>query len=96
LRKFEPDLLHRIFEEQAVFGFLDGIDLGADQFYAVLVEHSGFGQRDGEVQAGLSANGRKQCIGPFLLDDLFQIRQGERLYVSAVCQFGIRHDGGGI
>ena len=35
LRRFEADLPHRVFEEQAVFGLLDGVDFGADQLDAV-------------------------------------------------------------
>ena len=72
LRRVEADLAHRIFEQQAVFGLLDGVDLGADQLDAVLVEHAGFGQFDREIQAGLPADGREQRVGPLLADDLFE------------------------
>jgi hypothetical protein len=73
LRRFEADLAHRVFEQQAVFGLLDGVDLGADQLHAVLVEHAGFGQFHREIQAGLSADGGEQRVGPFAADDLFEI-----------------------
>ena len=68
LRQFEADLPHRVFEEQPVFGFLDGIDLRADQFHAVFIEHAGFGQRHGKIQAGLAADGGKQRVGTLAAD----------------------------
>ena len=71
VRRFEADLAHRVFEQQPVFGLLDGVDLGADQLHAVFIEHAGFGQFDREIQAGLAADGGKQRVGPFLADDLF-------------------------
>ncbi len=40
LRHVEADFTHRIFEEEAIFRFLDGVDFGADQFDAVLVENT--------------------------------------------------------
>ena len=94
--RFEADLPHRVLEQQTVFGLLDGVDFGADQFDAVALEHAGFGQFDGKIQRGLSAYGREQRVGPFLRDDFFQILAAERLDVSAVGQFRIGHDGGRI
>ena len=40
LRRIQADLAHRIFEQQTIFGFIDGFDLGADQLDAIFVEHS--------------------------------------------------------
>ena len=76
MRRLQADLAHRVFEEQAVFGLLDGVDLGADQLDAVFFEHAGFGQFDREIQAGLAADGGEQRVGPFLADDLFDVRRG--------------------
>ena len=97
---------HRIFEQQAVFGLLDGAKLRADELHAVLLEHAAVGQLDREVQRGLSADRRQQRkdaglaarlqhLG-FNADDLFQIGAGERLDVGAVGHLGIGHDGGRI
>ena len=61
LRNVEADLLHRVFEEQTVFGFLDGLDLRADQLHVVLLEHAAVGEFDGQIQRGLSADGRQQA-----------------------------------
>src|SRR4051794_15830062 len=52
-RHVEADLGHRIFEQQAVFGFLDCAKLRADEDYAVLIEHAAVGEVHGEVQRGL-------------------------------------------
>ena len=35
-RRLQADLAHRVFEQQPVFGLLDGVDLRADQLDAVL------------------------------------------------------------
>ncbi len=97
---------HRVFEQQAVFGLLDGAELRADELHAVLLEHAAVGQLDREVQRGLSADGRQQRedagraarlqhLG-FDADDLFQIGAGERLDVGAVGHLGVGHDGGRI
>ena len=72
-RGLEADFAHRVFEEEAVFGLLDGVDFGADQFDSVAIEDAGFGQFDGEVQGGLSAYRGEQGVGPFLGDDFFEI-----------------------
>ena len=65
MRRFEADLAHRVLEQEAVFGLLDGVDFGADQFDAVFFQHAGFGQFDGEIQGGLSADGGEQGVRPF-------------------------------
>ena len=60
LRHIEADLRHRVFEEQPVFGLLDGLELGADQLHVVFFENAGVGKIDGEIQCGLSANRGQQ------------------------------------
>ena len=88
----EADLVHRVFEEQAVFGFLDGFELGADEFDAVLLEDAGVGEIDGEVEGGLAADGGQEgedaVVGGhhlrFDADDFFEIDGGERLDIGAV------------
>ena len=96
LRRLEADLAHRVFEEQAVFGLLDGVDLGADQFHAVLIEHAVLGQFHGEIQAGLAADGGEQRVGALAADDFFEIGRGQRLDVGLVGEIGVGHDGGRI
>ncbi len=60
LRDFEADANHRVFEEQAVFGLLDGFELGADEFDVVAVEDAGVGQIDGEIEGRLAADCRQK------------------------------------
>ena len=57
---FEADADHRVLEEQAVFGFLDGFELGADELDVESVENTGVGKIDGEVEGGLAADGGKK------------------------------------
>ena len=97
---------HGVFEQQAVFGLLDGAELRADELHVVLFEHAAVGQLDREVQRGLSADrgqqgkyaraaARRQHLG-FDADDLFQIGASERLDVGAVGHLRVGHDGGRI
>src|ERR1039458_852662 len=56
----KADADHRILEEQAVFSFLDGFELGADQLHVVAVENAGVSEIDGEVESGLAADSRQK------------------------------------
>ena len=69
-RDFEADFDHRGFEEIAILGLLDRVQLRADQLDVVLLQHARFRQRDREVERGLSADGRQNRVGALLLDDL--------------------------
>ncbi len=60
LRNLEPDADHRILEQQAVFGLLDRLELGADQLHVVAIENPGIGKIDGEIQGRLPADGGQQ------------------------------------
>ena len=81
-----PMLAHGVFEKQAVFGFLDGFDLRADQFDAVFFEHAGFGEIHREIQPGLAAHGGEQRVGAFSADHFFGEGDAEGLDVGAVGQ----------
>ena len=43
-RHIEPDALHGVFKNQAVFGLLDGADLRSNQMDVVLFEHAAVSQ----------------------------------------------------
>ena len=92
----QPDFLHRLLEEQPVFGHLNGVELCADHLDVVLVEHAVFGKFDRNVQRGLPANGRQNRIGLFTLDHLGDKLGSQRLDVSPFGQFRVRHDRRGI
>ena len=91
-RRFETDLVHRLLEEQAVLGHLDGWRFRADHLDAVFVENAAVGKFDREVQRGLAADSRQQRIRPFPLDDRRDEIRGQRLDIGTVGQFGIGHD----
>ncbi len=84
LRHIETDRGHRIFEQQPIFGLLDGAELRADELHVVLLEHAAVGEFDREVQRGLSADRGQQREHAGLAallqhlgldaDDLFQIQ----------------------
>ena len=59
-----------LLEPLAVLPRLDGVDVGADQLDAVLLEDAGLVQGHRGVQRGLAAEGGEQRVGPLLLDDL--------------------------
>ena len=71
LRRFQADLAHRVFEQQPVFGFLDGFDFRADQLDAVFIEHARFGQLHREVETRLTADGGEQRVGALAPDHFF-------------------------
>jgi hypothetical protein len=58
----------------------------------VLVEDAGVGQRDGDVQPGLPADGRQERIWPLTGDDLRDGLRGERLDVRRVGELRVGHD----
>ena len=96
LRQIQTDLAHRVFEQQPIFGLLDGIQLRADQLDAVLIQHARFGQRHGKIQSGLAADGGKQRVGTLAADHFLGELDAQRLDIGAVRQIRIRHDGGRI
>ena len=87
---------------EAVFGFLDGVDVGADELDVVFFEHAAVRKFDGEIERGLSAdggqNGESGAGRKLALDanNFFEIFAGERLDVSAVGKLGVGHDGGRV
>ncbi len=105
-RNLKADADHCVFEEQAVFGFFDGFELGANELDVVALENAGVGQIDGKIESGLAADGGKESelamarVGRehlgFDANDLFDVVVGERLDVGAVGQLGIGHDGGRV
>ena len=91
-RNVEPDFAHRVFEQQAVFGDLDGLDRRANQLDVVLLEDAGVGEVHRQVQRRLPADRRQDRVGPFDLDDGFEHFRRQRLDVGAIGELGVRHD----
>ena len=63
-RRFEADLLHRLAEQLAILGLVDGVGRGADHRHVELVQHAHFAQRQRGVERGLPAHGRQQRESP--------------------------------
>ena len=92
LRRLEADLRHRLAEELAVLGLVDGLGVGADHLDAELVEHAHLLQRQRGVERRLPAHGRQQGVGTLLLDDLGDDLGRDRLDIGGVGEIRIGHD----
>ena len=91
-RHIETDPDHCLFEKLAIFAHVDGCGLGSDHFDAVLVERAGLEERHGGIQRGLTAERRQQGVRLLADDDFFHHFRCNRLDVSAMREFRIRHD----
>ena len=87
------DLVHDLLEQFAVLPTLDGVDIRADEFNAVPLEHAVLCQCDGRVQRRLPSQGRQERVRPFLVDHFLDELRGDRLDVRGVGELGVRHDG---
>ena len=95
-RQREADGLDGALEELAVLRLADGGDLGADQLDAEALERAVVGERDGQVERRLTAQGGQQRLRPLALDDLGHELRREGLDVGARRHLGIGHDGGRV
>ncbi len=92
----QADGFHDLFEEFAVFAAVDGLAGGADHLDAEAVEDAGVGEGNGDVEAGLAAEGGEEGVGAFSFDDFGDGLGGDRFDIGAVGHFGVGHDGGGV
>src|SRR3972149_5294105 len=76
-------------------GAADRLDRRAKDTDAVLVEDAGVGEGDGEVEAGLPAEGGQEAVRPLALDDAGDDGDSERLNVDGIGDPLVGHDGGG-
>ncbi len=83
-RDVEADLDHRVLEALAILGQLERVEPGAQELHAMLLQQAALGQRDREVDRGLSAHRRQDRVGLLALQDLAQAFDRERLDVGAV------------
>ncbi len=60
--RFAADLGDDVLELLPVLAALDGLEVGADQFDAVALQHAVLVQRDRGVQRGLPAEGGQQRV----------------------------------
>src|SRR5439155_1003456 len=79
-----------------VLGLPDRVELGADQLDPEPIERAVLRQRDREVQARLTAQGRQERLRTLALDDLRDELRCQWLDVRPVRQLGVRHDRGRV
>src|SRR6187431_1949285 len=95
-RTLEPDLLHRVLEQFAVLGHVDGFTRGRDEFDAVFGEYTLTHQVEGRVQRRLATHRGQQRVRFFLLDDARQRAPVDGLDVDRVGYLRVGHDGGRV
>ena len=95
-REIEPDALHGLLEQLAIFGFGDHVGVGADHFDAEFFEDAVLGQVHRQVQPGLAAQRGQQGVGPLGFDHFGHHFPSERLDVGAVGRARVGHDGGRV
>ena len=93
---FQPDAVHRLPEQAAVFGHFDGAPVGPDQLDPESLQHAHVGQGQRGVQPGLPAHCRQQRVRAFLFDDPGDDFGGDRLDIGGVGQAGVGHDRSGV
>ena len=86
-------LLHRLLEQLAVLGAVDGLGLAGQQTDAGTVEVAGTGQLHGEVQAHLAAQVGQHGVGLLDVEDALHDLEGHGLDINMVGHVGVGHDG---
>ena len=89
----DADVFHGGAEQLAAFSLFDDLGVGADEFDAAFLEHSHLFEGKGGVQAGLTAEGGQNGVGPFLADDGGHGFGFDGFNIGTVGQTGIGHDG---
>ena len=93
----EADPGHRLAEQLAVLGLVDGLAVEAPiSSHAQPLQRAVLGQRHGGVEGRLPAHGRQQRVGPLLLDDLGDDRRRDRLDIGDVGRLRVGHDRGRV
>ena len=88
----DAEAFHGLLKFHAVLTTLNGIYLYTDHLHIVLVQNAFFVQFCAKVQAGLSAQVRKQRIRSFFCDDLLQPVRIQRLDISHIRHLRICHN----
>ena len=95
-RDIEADFEHQLLKDFAVFAALDRVFLCADEFDAILLQHTGARELEGKVERRLAAERREERVGLLLGDDAFHGFDREGFHVGDVRRLRIRHDCGRI
>ncbi len=95
-RRLQPDLGHRVAEQLAVLGLVDGSAVAPIILTLNLSSTPILLERQRGVERGLPAHGRQQRVGALLLDDLGDDLRRDRLDVGGVGQVRVGHDRGRV
>ncbi len=101
-RRLQADAPHRLAEQLAVLGHVDGFRGGTDHLDAEFLQHAHLAQRQRGVQRRLAAHGGQQHQlvvrpgGVLLLDDFGHDLRRDRLDIGGVGQLRVGHDGGRV
>ena len=75
------------------FGFVDHLDFSRQHLYIIFFQDSGLRHFYGGIKSSLSAKGRKQRIGAFLLNNFYHHLRSDWLDIGRIRQTGIGHYG---
>ena len=89
-------LFHRVLEQLAILGAIDGVGLAGQQADTAAVQETAAGQLHGEVQAHLASQVRQDGVGFFFFNDALDDLGGQRLNIYMVGDVRVGHDGGGV
>ena len=90
------DGFHAVLEALAVFGLVDGGEVGPEHGDVFFFKEAFLGQLHPEGKTHLPAEGGEETLGFFLADDAFHHFGGERFDVDFIGDLAVGHDGGGV
>ena len=93
---FNSQGIHGLFELNAVFPALNGVNLNADHLDIVFIQNAEFREFGAKVEARLSPQVGKQGIGALFFNDLAEPLGVQGLNVGHVGGFRVGHNGRGI
>ena len=89
---FKPDAVHGFLKALTVFGLVDRLRRGADQFHVVLTEDAFLIESHREIQRRLPAHRGENGIGLFFGDDALKNARIQRFDVGRVRRIRVGHD----
>src|SRR5690554_498870 len=95
-RTLKANCLHCLVETAPIFGFVDGVGVGANHFHTVLGQHSVLFQFQCAVQCRLAAHGWQYGIRSFFFYNFGNGLPGNRLDVGGIRHHRVGHNGGRV
>ncbi|MPM37476.1 hypothetical protein SDC9_84093 [bioreactor metagenome] len=92
-RQFETDAAHGLLEALAVFGAVDRLGRGADQFDLIALQDAALVELHRQIESGLAAQRGQQRVGAFAADDFMDDVDGQRFDIGSIREFRVGHDG---